>query len=61
MNLIDRLIPLLIFAAAMVPTVLLVAAVAVLSLAQLDPSLVLPVPVQEAVSCEPCSAQPPAE
>jgi hypothetical protein len=61
MNLIDRLSPVLIFAAAMLPTVLLVATVAALSLAQLDPSLVLPVPVQEAVTCEPCAAQPPAE
>lgn len=60
MNLIDRLIPLLIFAAAMLPTVLVVVA-AVLSLAQLDPALVLPVPVQQAVTCEPCGVQAPEQ
>ena len=60
MNLIDRLIPHLIFAAAMLPTLLLVAAAAV-SLASSDFSLVLPAPVQAAVSCEPCWPKLPAE
>ena len=61
MNLIDRLIPVLIFAAAMLPTVLLVLAAAVVGLAQVDPALVLPAPVEQAVSCEPCAAQPPEQ
>jgi hypothetical protein len=61
MNLIDRLSPVLIFAAAMLPTVLLVLAAAVAGLAQVDPSLVLPAPVEQAVTCEPCAAQPPEE
>lgn len=58
MNLIDRLSPVLIFAAAMLPTVLLLLAAAVAGLAQVDPSLVLPAPVEQAVGCEPCAAQP---
>lgn len=61
MNLIDRLSPTLIFAAAMLPTALLVLAAAVAGLAQVDPSLVLPAPVQQVVTCEPCAAQPPEE
>ena len=61
MNLIDRLIPLLIFAAAMLPTVLLIGTVAILSLAQVNPSLVLPEPVQQAVTCEPCGVQAPEQ
>lgn len=59
MNLIEKLIPHLIFVAALLPTVLLLAA-AGLSLVQPDPSLALPLPIQAAV-CGPCQTPPPSQ
>jgi hypothetical protein len=45
----------------MLPTVLLIGTVAILSLAQVNPVLVLPEPVQQAVTCEPCAVQAPEQ
>ena len=61
MNLIDKdkLIPHLVFVAALLPTVLLIAAAA-LSLSQPDP-IVLPLPIQAAVACQPCESPPPVQ
>lgn len=58
MNLIERLIPHLIFVAALLPTFFLLAAAAV-SLAHPDPTLAVPVPVQAAAACQPCQSAPP--
>jgi len=43
----------LLFLALLLPTFILLAAVAV-SLAQPDPSVAIPAPVQTAAACEPC-------
>lgn len=53
MRLIDKLIPHLIFVAALLPTFLLLAAAAI-SLAHPDPSIAIPMPIQATVACEPC-------
>jgi hypothetical protein len=58
MNLIDKLTPHLIFLAALVPTLLLLAAAAV-SLSQPDPSLADPLPIQTAAACESCQTPAP--
>lgn len=59
MNLIDKLVPHLIFLAALLPTLLLVAAAAV-SLVQPDPSIAIRmVPAQAAEACQPCESPPP--
>lgn len=55
MDFIEKLIPHLIFVAALVPTFVLLAAAAV-SLAEPGPAIELPLPVQAALSCEPCQA-----
>jgi len=53
MRFIEKLIPHLIFVAALLPTVLLLAAAAV-SLSQPDPTLTGPLPIQTAAACESC-------
>lgn len=52
MNFIDKLMPHLIFAAAVLPTVLIAAAAAV-SLLCADPSFALRAPAQAAAACRP--------
>lgn len=59
MNLIEKLMPHLIFVAALLPTFLLVAAAAI-SLAYPE-SLAIPAPVQAALVCAPCQAAPPQD
>lgn len=57
MNIIEKLIPHLIFVAALLPTVLLVVAAGI-SLAHPDPSIAVQVlPLQAAAHCEPCQTQ----
>jgi hypothetical protein len=53
MNLIERLVPHLIFLAALLPTVLLLLAAA-LSFASPGPLVEYPLTVQTAAACEPC-------
>jgi hypothetical protein len=55
MNLFEKLIPHLVFVAALVPTFLLLAAAAI-SLANPEPSLGMSLPLQTAATCEPCRA-----
>ena len=52
MNLLEKLVPHLIFAAALLPTALIAAAAAV-SLLATDPSFALRAPVQTAAACPP--------
>jgi hypothetical protein len=52
MNYLERLVPHLIFVAALVPTFLLLAAAAV-TLSEPAPAIGLALPVQAALSCEP--------
>jgi hypothetical protein len=56
MNFIERLVPHLIFVAALVPTFLLLAAAAAVSLSEPTPAIDLPLPVQAALSCDACRA-----
>jgi hypothetical protein len=56
MDFIEKLIPHLIFAAALLPTLLLLAAAAV-SLSNPDPLIAVPLPVQ-AATCWPCQTEP---
>ena len=58
MNLLDKLIPHLIWVAALVPTVLLVVAAAV-SLSRPDASIAVPLAVEMAAACQPCRAPVP--
>lgn len=58
MKLLEKLIPHLIFLAALAPTGLLLVAAAI-SLSRPDPMLVAPLSIQTAAACEPCQSPPP--
>jgi hypothetical protein len=59
MNLIEKVVPHLIFVAALAPTVLLLVAAAV-SLSRPEPALAAPLSIQAAAACEACQGPPPA-
>ncbi len=58
MNLVEKLMPHLVFVVALLPTVLLLLALAV-SFARPDRSLAAPGPGQAAETCQPCDSPPP--